>query len=152
MAFKRRCRRALLWGACCSVWIGSAASADETSIASDEREVAVALAVEVMAESGLDPAQAASEEPSGWTVVTESELAVLRGGQETDADILVNDTSLSVTVSDNSVGDGVMSGAVSVDGSAFSASHGIQSTMVNTGHNVSMSSVINVIVDLAPMP
>lgn len=150
MVFKRRCRRALLWGVCCSAWIGSAASAEEASVASDEREVAVAVAAEVMAESGIDPAQAASEEPSGWKIVAEGELAVLRGGQETDDDLLVNDTSLSVTVSGNSVGDGVMSGAVSVDGSAFSASHGIQSTMMNTGHNVSMSSVINVIVNLAP--
>jgi hypothetical protein len=150
MVFKRRCRRGLLWVVCCSAWIGSAASAEEASVASDEHEVAAAVAAAVMAESGIDPEQAASQESSGWNVVAESELAVLRGGQATDDDVLVNDTALSITVSGNSVGDGVMSGGVSVDGSAFSSSQGIQSTMVNTGHNVSMSSVINLIVNLAP--
>ena len=76
---------------------------------------------------------------------------MLRGGQETDADILATHLAERHRLGQQR-GRRRDVGAVSVDGSAFSALHGIQSTMVNTGHNVSMSSVINVIVDLAPMP
>jgi hypothetical protein len=96
---------------------------------------------------------AAADGFEAFVVVSETELQTMNGREDTsEKPVIVQESSLEITLSGNTVGDGVSSGAIAVNGSAFADAHGIQSTMINSGHNVSMSSLINVVVSLPSAP
>ncbi len=94
-------------------------------------------------------AEGGDEVCPSWTVVSELELEAMRGGDD-DSDVRIRqENAINVTLTGNVVGDGAQGGPISVGDTAFSQAQGIQSTMINSGHNVSMSSLINVVVDLS---
>lgn len=82
---------------------------------------------------------------TGWATLAENELDAERGGADV---VTVQESKSDSTVSDNSVGDGVLTGTIHFEGS-FHDNSGIQSSMINSGNNVSMQSsmTVNVYLD-----
>ncbi len=88
-----------------------------------------------------------SEAPvfSGWSALGESELGLQRAGDEL---LSVQESVLNATVSGNTAGAGIQTGAITVSDGAFSASRGIQSSLFNSGNNVSIQSSMTINVQL----
>ena len=75
--------------------------------------------------------------------MADDELQAHRGMADIDTE-----SNLEAEVSENSVGDNVETGSIQFENS-FNANHGIHSSMVNSGNNVSMQSsmTVNVYLD-----
>jgi hypothetical protein len=87
---------------------------------------------------------AASDElGAGWASVGDDELGGQRGGAASKDVVQINDAKLNSTVSGNGVGDNSVTGTVSFEGS-FHDNSGIQSSMINSGNNVSMQNSMQV--------
>lgn len=82
---------------------------------------------------------------AGFSVVEESELSEIRGGEGT----VMNLQDLEAVVSGNTVQGTVNTGDAMIGGNAFSNLDGISSVVVNTGNNVSIqsSTVVNVVIE-----
>ena len=82
---------------------------------------------------------------AGFSVVEESELSEIRGGEGT----VMNLQDLEAVVSGNTVQGTVNTGDAMTGGNAFSNLDGISSVVVNTGNNVSIqsSTVVNVVIE-----
>lgn len=80
-----------------------------------------------------------------WVSVSETDLADRRGGQELELE-LANLADLDSRVESNEVGDGVITGMISVSDNAFSGLSGIHANSFNTGNNCSIQT--NMIVNL----
>lgn len=106
------------------------------------------LAAALLAAPALaDPAapSPAGDAVAGWEALGASELASHRGGADT---LVLQEANLTSDVTGNVVGDGVRGGAITVSDEAFGGFQGFQSNIVNSGHNVSAQSSMNVILNL----
>jgi hypothetical protein len=94
-------------------------------------------ALPARADEPATPADAAAV-PAGWACVDEDALAARRGG------LVVQDSD----VVGNRVGRNSRTGEVTVSGTAFANTRGINTNIINTGNNVSIQSTVNVVIDL----
>jgi hypothetical protein len=115
-----------------------------TAIGSAAATLAVLLLAAVTAHAD-PPAATGDELGASWASVGDDELGAQRGGAEV---VQVTESKLRAAVSNNSVGDGSVTGTINFDNS-FHDNSGIQSSMVNSGNNVSMQSsmTVNVYLD-----
>lgn len=103
---------------------------------------ALLAAAPALADPPVAPAPA---DETAWEALAASELASHRGGADT---VTLQEARLTGNVTGNAVGDGVHGGAITVSDEAFSGFQGFQSNIVNSGHNVSAQSSMNVILNL----
>ena len=115
-----------------------------TAIGSAATSLAVLLfaAVTAHADPPAATGTAGDELGAGWASVGDAELGAQRGGADAEV-IQVNESKLRAAVSNNSVGDGSVTGTINFDNS-FHDNTGIQSSMINSGNNVSMQNSMTV--------
>lgn len=97
----------------------------------------------------LMAAPAAAQTAFAAPPVGDSQLGAIAGRADM---AVVAQSDQASTVSQNSVGDGSVTGNVKIDGNAFQNMQGLSVLNVNTGNNVSMNTSMNVVIMVNPGP
>lgn len=119
------------------------------------RTITIAAAAALIA--GHLPAAAQGIAPSGQPEsvaapfaapkLAESDLQAIAGREDT-TQVATNDQLAGV--SQNSVGDNVVTGEVRIDGNAFQNMSGLSILNINTGNNVAINAAMNVNISITP--